>query len=282
MSEQRSAQVRPLWVSPAVRELANLPEQLLPLVDHGLSDQAEADGMIVAGASEVIGQARAPLPKWVGADTFYLVFMDVPIPALMRLPTLLGLHKPDQRLHVTEDRGALRRLLIAQSRRVAAEGIVDAYVVREELVLLLGDLTVRSFPKDRLPDVADWDVSTLRDFEIDPDGSFLRWSRLDLDLDVSALLQAVDPMYLADVEIERISREDTGAALRAMREERGLRQKDISGLGERQVRRLEKGTSRLTLQAAREFASSFDLPVDRFLEILGERLPEQEDRQATV
>lgn len=271
-----------LWTSAIARELADLPEQLRPLLDRGLSEDVEAGGVVVATASEIIRHPEGPVPEWVDTETFYLVFTDVPVPALMRLPTLLRLHKPDQRLHVTRDAGALRRLLVAQKRQLPEEGIVDAYAVGDELVLVLGDLTVRSFPRDQVPSLADRGREALQEFEIDPDGSYLRWPEMDVDLGVSSLLQALDPTYLADVEIERIAEEDTGAVLRAMREERGLRQKDISGLGERQVRRLETGASRLTAGAAREFAESFDFPVARFLELLGQRLGEQEKDRVSV
>lgn len=261
-----------LWTSVIARELADLPEQLRLLLDRGLSEDVEARGVVVATASEIIRHPKGLVPEWVDTETFYLVFTDVPVPALMRLPTLLRLHKPDQRLHVTRDAGALRRLLVAQKRQLPEEGIVDAYAVGDELVLVLGDLTVQSFPRDQVPPLADRGREALQEFEIDSDGSYLRWPEMDVDLGVSSLLQAVDPTYLADVEIERIAEEDTGAALRAMREERGLRQKDISGLGERQVRRLESGESRLTAGAARKIAKSFDLSVARFLELMGGRL----------
>lgn len=282
MNEKRASHSRHLWVSPAAREQADLPEQLGALIERGLSDGVQVAGAVVASASEIIGQPGDVLPAWVDTETFYIVLVDVPVPALMRLPTLLRLHKPDRRLHVTSDRGALRRLLIAQRRKVPAEGIVDAYVVDGELVLVLGDLTVRSLPTAQLPGLAGRERESIQDFEIDDAGSYLRWPQMDLDLGVSALLQAVDPAYLAEVEIDRLAREDTGRALRAMRKERGLRQSDVSGLGERQVRRLEKGASRLTSSAAREFAESFDLPLDRFLELLGRRLREQTEERTAV
>lgn len=280
---RRDPSPRPrLWTSAIARELADLPEQLRPLLDRGLSEDVKAGGVVVATASEIIRHPKGLVPEWVDTETFYLVFTDVPVPALMRLPTLLRLHKPDQRLHVTRDAGALRRLLVSQKRRLPEEGIVDAYALGDELVLVLGDLTVRSFPSDQVPRLADRGRKALQGFEIDSDGSYLRWPDMDVDLGVSSLLQAVDPTYLADVEIERIAEEDTGAAIRAMREERGLRQKDISGLGERQVRRLETGESRLTAAAAREFAESFDLSLDRFLELLGQRLGKQEKEGVSV
>lgn len=273
-TERAESDSRLQWrVTAGAREYARLPGPLADRLGQFTADRdGEAvGGVVVALASEVVRREELP-PAWADAETFYLVFNDVPTPALLRLPTVLRIHKPDQRIHVSGDPLALRRLVVARSRRFPAEGIVDAYVVSDELVLVLGDLTVRSFPRGQVPEAGELSPEAFSAFELDVDGSALRWPELDLDLGVSSILQAVDPSYLAEVEVERLAREDTGAALRAMREDRGLRQRDVLGLGERQVRRLEKSESRLTADAARRFAEAFDLPLEAFLERLGKRL----------
>lgn len=272
MSDGRSSPKGPWLVTEGARAYADLTDPVRNRLEDPGSEPGEGGGVLVAMASEIVAGEPAAVPGWVDTETFHLVFDDVALPALMRLPTRLGLHKPDRRLHVTRDRGALARLLVARIRDVPSEGIVDAYAVGRELVLVLGDLTIRSFPADAVPGLARLDGEDLGSVEIDPDGSFLRWSRFDLDLGVPSLLQAVDPAYRAEMEIERLEREDTGGVLKQMREERGLRQRDVPGLSERQVRRLEKGTSRLTADAARSFAEALDVGLDRFLEELGTRL----------
>lgn len=263
------------WVTGGAMEYARLPGHLADRLGQLTADRdGEATGgVVVTLASEVI--RREELPPWADTETFYLVFDDVPAPALMRLPTLLRIHKPDRRVHVTGDPLALRRLVVARSRRRPEEGIVDAYVVADDLVLVQGDLTVRSFPRDQLPVAGELPSDAFAAFELDDDGSALHWSGLDVDLGVASILQAVDPSYRADVEVERLAREDTGDALRAMREEQGVRQRDIPGLSERHVRRLEKSTSRLTAETARCFARAFDLSLEELLERLGERLRER-------
>lgn len=271
MSDAVASPLGSLFVSPGARSFSALPEHLADLFGRSASGSDRGRDVVVALASEIVEGGGRLLPVWVGTETFYLVFSDLPLPALMRLPTLLGLHKPDRRLHLTLDPEALRRLLIARLRRVPAEGIVDAYFVSGDLVLVLGDLTIRSFPRSQVPGPGHWKEDDFAAFEIDPDGSFLRWPKLDLDLGVSSLLQAVDPMYLADVEIERLAREDVGTALRELREAAGLRQEDVPGLSARQVRRLEKSTSRLTADAAEHFAEAIGVSLDQLLRDLGER-----------
>ena len=88
------------------------------------------------------------------------------------------------------------------------------------------------------------------------------------------MLQAVDPMYLADVEIRRYEMEKTSLALLAMRKTRQLKQAEIRGLSERHVRRLEKEKTRLTVDAASKFANAFGLTLPEFLDELSRRITE--------
>jgi histone H3/H4 len=175
--------------------------------------------------------------------------------------------KPEHRMYITPDGMAVTRLLLAQFRDIALEGIVDGYVLGDELVLLLGDFSIRSIPVSRIPELRRMRGGEIENFELDHDGSFLYWPEHDLHLGVSQLLQAVDPSYLADIEIRRLPGSTAvGAAITRMREERGLRQGDIPGLSERQVRRIEKAISRLSGDAANRFAAAFQMEVVHFLE----------------
>lgn len=223
-------------------------------------------------AREIIEDGRGSLPDWVDSETRYIVVLDVPESAILRLPEIVGLHKPDRRMLISRDPQVIRRLIVAQFRNHSFEGVVEGYVLGDSLVLTLGDLSARSFPVARIPALQQMNAEEVEAFELDADGSFLYWATTDLRMGASELMQAVDPMYLADIEIERYRREPVGEALRGMREERGLRQADVSELSERQVRRLEQGVSRLTADGARSFAAAFDLTTQDFLSQLGERL----------
>jgi transcriptional regulator with XRE-family HTH domain len=57
----------------------------------------------------------------------------------------------------------------------------------------------------------------------------------------------------------------TGALIAELRENRGLRQRDIEGLSERHVRRIEQGIARLTGDSAGKLAGAFGLGLDEFL-----------------
>jgi len=228
--------------------------------------------LVVMKASELVREGTACLPRWVDVESTYLVLADIPEAALFRIPTILRIHKPDQRIHVTRDAGAIKRQAIALNRDRVLEGIVDAYIVEEDLCVVLGDMTIRRFPLDRLSFLSDLNEDAVGAFEIHSSGSFLRWPATDLRVGASQLLQAVDPMYLADVAMERYSMEKMSLALRLLREAEGLTQSGIGGLSDRHIRRLENEEVRLTFDVASKYAEAFGVPLDGFLELLGRRL----------
>lgn len=57
----------------------------------------------------------------------------------------------------------------------------------------------------------------------------------------------------------------TGALIGELRESRGLRQRDIDGLSERHVRRIEQGIARLTAESATKLACSFGPELNELL-----------------
>ncbi len=228
--------------------------------------------LVVARASELIGPDRLALPDWVDTETRYLVLLDVPEQAALRLASALRLHKPDQRLRVCRDPQVVKRLVIALKRPAAWEGILDAFVLGDALVVVLGDMSEREFPIRRLPRIRRFEPAVVGRFEIDSAGSYLYWPDHDVHMGPSQMLQAVDPIYLSDVEIRRYEMEKVSLALLDMRNDRHLKQTDIPGLSERHVRRLEKENARLTVEAAARFASAFAMTLPEFLDELSERI----------
>lgn len=252
-----------------------LPDAGFRSLANQLSRSAPTDAeasLVVGLASELMDPDRIKLPDWVDTETRYLVVLDVPEPAVLRLASTLRLHKPDQRLRVSRDPLVVKRLVIAVTRPAPWEGILDAYVLEDSLVVVLGDMSVREFPIRSLPKVGRLEREEFRRFEIDSAGSYLYWPCRDVHLGPSQMLQAVDPMYLAEVEIRRYEMARVSLALLDMRNDRRLKQAEIPGLSERHVRRLEKERARLTVEAATRFAGAFGLTVSEFLDELSERI----------
>lgn len=234
-----------------------------------LRSSADADssgGIVCITATELLGQPQL-LPHWArDAATRYLVLRDTHEALLMRIPEILGLRRPSSKVHVTSDPDVAVRLLIAQHRRDFNEAIVDAYLLQTDLLVVLGNLAVRSFPIRGVEELKSLPRESLEAFEIDKGGSFIHWPAADLHLGIAQFLQQVDPSYLADLEIARYAVDTTALSLISMRESRNLRQADIPGLSERQIRRLEKGVSRLTLDAAEKLAAAFGQSLSEFLD----------------
>lgn len=247
-------------------EFRSLARQLSATTHPG-----SASGVVVALASELIGPERVKLPEWVDTDTRYLVVLDVPEQAALRLASTLRLHKPDQRLQVCRDPSVVKRLVIALNRPSPWEGILDAYVLKDTLVVVLGDMSVREFPIKRLPRVRRFASAVVGHFVIDSSGSFLHWPEHDVHMGPSQMLQAVDPMHLSEVEIRRYEMANVSQALLDMRKARQLKQTEIPGVSERHVRRLEKERVRLTVGAASKFARAFGQKLPGFLDELSER-----------
>ena len=252
-----------------------LPDAEFRALAKQLSAAARAGpspSLVVALASELLGRDPLRLPDWVDTETRYLVVLDVPEQAVLRLAARLRLHKPDRRLQVCRDPSVVKRLVIALKRSVPWEGILDAYVLEDSLVVVLGDLSVRQFPFGKLPKVRRFEPAVVKQFEIDSAGSYLHWPDGEVHMGPSQMLQAVDPVYLSEVEIRRYQMENVSRALLDMRHDRRLTQTEIPGLSERHVRRLEKEKVRLTVEAANRFADAFDLTLSEFLDELSERI----------
>ena len=91
---------RHCFFSPGATKAATLPSHLMSSLKDlpdVLSIEANQD-LVVALASELVRDGPSMLPHWVGVDSKYLVVMDLPEPAALRLPSLLAIRKPDQRM----------------------------------------------------------------------------------------------------------------------------------------------------------------------------------------
>jgi hypothetical protein len=108
-------------------------------------------------------------------------------------------------------------------------------------------------------------------FEIAADGSYIHWPTPDIHLDLSTIRGAIEPGYGEREAAARLAHDNRyGSAIAALRTERGLRQSDVPGLSERQVRRIEKG-ERPTLNALRSLAEAHELDLNEYLTELAAR-----------
>lgn len=110
-----------------------------------------------------------------------------------------------------------------------------------------------------------------KNLEIADDGSYIHWPESDVHLDLDSIRSVLDPAWGAKCQAARLAYDKAyGAAIATLREERGLRQRDISGLSERQVRRIEAGEG-LTASALAYLAEAHGMKLDEYLQALAER-----------
>jgi DNA-binding XRE family transcriptional regulator len=109
-------------------------------------------------------------------------------------------------------------------------------------------------------------------FEISTSGSRIRWPSADIDLGLEDFLQVCDVDFArqqrkqVEVELARY-----GEAIRSLRRARGLRQKDIAGLSEREVRRIEQGKHNPQMATLRKLASAHEMPLKTYLDALARK-----------
>ena len=130
------------------------------------------------------------------------------------------------------------------------------------LTCALEQLEVRLGQLPALAGLADKDLGA---FDVSPDGSYIHWPRHDIHLDVDAFRYATDPAWRERADVQRITHDKRfGAAAAAFRERSGLRQSDVPGLSERQVRRIEAG-SLPRVETLRRLARAHGLELSAYL-----------------
>jgi Protein of unknown function (DUF2442) len=124
-------------------------------------------------------------------------------------------------------------------------------------------------PVSSVPALRDQSSAVLRNFEIDPDGSFIYWPELDVHLGWKQFLQAVDPTALWRAQQRSaVFNKRYGAAIRRVREAAGILQSKVEGLTERQLRRIEQGECRATTAAITALAKAHSLDANAYMERL--------------
>ena len=134
------------------------------------------------------------------------------------------------------------RVLKAQAMGSERELIADARVADSELVVIscAGDSYV--LPLSKVRHLSGASESTLDDFSIDEDGSYIYWEDLDVHIDLQTIRELVDPLEREKARHAKLQSDALlGRAIAEIRKSRRLRQSDVPGLSARQVRRIESG-----------------------------------------
>lgn len=249
---------------------------------NALRTEAGAPALVVSRMGDVPDDAAV---SGTGGERKHLLFVeDLPVEALSTRVTRLNVRDP-RKLHIARKRD--ERSVAATIRRAiggltsgggrAAAGdfrrIVDAWIEGETLVLLAPSFERLSVPVDRLKPLLGENAAAIGTFEIDEDGSFLYWPHADAHLGWEQLERLVDPAAALKAQQRTTDfNRRYGAAIRSLREERGIRQSAVPGLTERHLRRIEHGEIRATRSAIQSLAAAHELDLSEYMRELAERL----------
>lgn len=195
------------------------------------------------------------------------------LPQLLRRANLRTLRNTFA--HGPSDPDVPRRVLSAWRLGAQNDLIADARVVDSKLLVLSCAFEPFEVPFEAHPALARIPDEERSRFAVAEDGSLITWDAEPhaIDLDLDALRYVIDAAFRETVDRERrLHAAAYGAAIRALRKERGVLQSDVDGLSERQVRRIEKeGTT--SVDALQSLADAHGLPLNEYLDELAERTP---------
>ena len=129
---------------------------------------------------------------------------------------------------------------------------------------------------DSIPTLKKIKIADRAKFEIDSVGSFVIWKDADVHLDIDSLRYITDERWRTKCDAENlISQKNFGKAIASVRKEHGLKQSDIPNLTDRQMRRIEAGEARPTLETLNILAKAHSMSTKKYLEVVDLRLETQ-------
>ncbi len=166
---------------------------------------------------------------------------------------------------VHSDSTVPRRVLAAWLHGAQSDLIADASVADDRLFVISCALARYEVPFDKMPPLKSIPEAERGTFDVDENGSYIHWPGPDVHLDLDAIRAAIDPRWRAKALIVRATHDRRyGAAIAKLRLARGLKQADITGLSERQVRRIENGEG-TTSASLRRFAAAHGMDMSGYL-----------------
>lgn len=150
--------------------------------------------------------------------------------------------------------------------------IADATVFDDKLFVISCDLNKYEVPFGSITALKRLPVKERTKYIISPDGSYIHWPDSDVHLDLDAFRYAVDDSYREKMTMENLTRnKHFGEAIGKLRKSHGLRQKDITGLSERQLRRIEHGES-VSTKVLEALAKAHGMELNDYLNHLAKML----------
>lgn len=174
--------------------------------------------------------------------------------------------------YVAPDQAAARRMVLArkagaESTLIASASIEDGYLVVWSCEPKRYEISV-----SEIPALACLGSGALRNFEVSQSGSRMHWPDADVDLDLDAIRAVADPeVRQAQETLRRKEAARYGQAIKMLRGEHKLKQSEIPGLSERQVRRLESGDVVPHTSTLKKLAAAHSMTIEEYMDVLARR-----------
>jgi hypothetical protein len=167
----------------------------------------------------------------------------------------------------------LKRLTSAHEKENNYERILDIKIDDNLLRVTSSNFNRLDVPIAQISEFKKQEISKIEEFEIDEDGSYIYWPKLDVHLGWAQLNQLVNPeAAFKEFQKSQEFNKRYGRAVQKVREEEGLKADSIAGLSEKQLRRIENGECRLTSNAIEALAKAHKLEPNEYMKKLSEAL----------
>ena len=168
----------------------------------------------------------------------------------------------------------VQRLFAALGGGEKDDRILDASIDSDSLRVVSANFKRLIIPISQIPALAAQDESKVATFEIDEDGSFVYWPKLDVHLGWDQLEQVVNPV--ASLRAKQRSSDFNlryGKAVQKVREQSGIKPTDVIDMSPKQLGRIEAGECRLTSNAMEALAKAHGMTANAYLKKLAEAMP---------
>jgi len=174
--------------------------------------------------------------------------------------------KTARELFVAPGADAVRRLVLAWQSNAEKKLIASAYVEGDKLVVWDCEPARYEVAVSEIPALAVMTPKALGTFSISASGSRMHWPDADVDINLDTIRERADPKVRRSHQaMQRRDAARYAGAIRQFREERGLKQTDITGLSERQMRRIEEGNSIPHSETLKKLSAAHGMHVEDYL-----------------
>ncbi len=181
-------------------------------------------------------------------------------------------HIVEREPFIASEPEAVRRMVLAHGKGAEKELIASVAIEDEKLVVWSCEPRRFEVPVAEMPALARMSGRVRANFELSASGSRIRWPEADVDINLDTIREHADPEVRREHEAR--ARQDAtryADAIRRLREERGLKQSDVEGLTDRQVRRLEEGGTVPQIETLKKLAAAHGMTIEDYLGELAKR-----------